>query len=103
MNAATLIETLTELERALEGAPTPIRSIVVDAQECALGMQHLIVELLRENDSLRQRIENADRSSLFRLSQPRISEDRAEEMGRSRSISSRAKDLVHRGRHVFKN
>jgi hypothetical protein len=78
MNAADLIAKLVEIERAIGNADAPkVRAMVLEAEEVVLRFEQQTIETLRENKRLRDLMENCERSSLFRLSRPRIAEDEA--------------------------
>jgi hypothetical protein len=54
MDAATLLLRLIEIERAVEKHATPsIRSMLIEAQQCALQMHRDRINILNENVRLR--------------------------------------------------
>lgn len=61
MNAANLINKLMEIERAVGHARTAeVHAMVLEAQGCVLEMQREMIDTLRENGRLRERIEKCD-------------------------------------------
>jgi hypothetical protein len=81
MNIADLITKLVEIERAIGKADSSkLREMVIDCEEEVLRVERQMIDTLGENGRLRERMENCDRSSLFRLSSPRITEGEADLM-----------------------
>jgi hypothetical protein len=76
MNAAELIAKLSEIERnAGKGDPVVVRAMVIEAQEGVLHAERELIATFRENERLRERMEERERSSLPGLTQTRIAED----------------------------
>lgn len=73
MSAANLIEKLVEIERAVGRARTAdVHSMVLEAQGCVLEIQRQIIETLRENTRLRERMEKYEPTSPARARLPRL-------------------------------
>ena len=74
LNTAVLISKLAAIEQALsEGAsPALIRMMLVDVQDYAVQLDREATVSREETQGLRDLIEAARRSSLFRLSTPRV-------------------------------
>ncbi|HEY1498332.1 MAG TPA: hypothetical protein VGF88_02020 [Acidobacteriaceae bacterium] len=74
MNAAHLISQLLEIERAIgNGDLTRMRSMVFEAEETVLGIEKEMIEILIENESLRQQMDLNERAaSASSLSEPRL-------------------------------
>lgn len=64
MTAAILIAKLVEVEKAVGNLnPSTIRRMVLEAQGCVLEMDQEMIEMRRDNRTLRQRMENYERST----------------------------------------
>jgi hypothetical protein len=75
MNTAHLITQLLEIEKAIGKIdPATIRSMVFEAEESILQIEQQMIDLLLENDSLQQRLDNRQRPSLSDLPEPRVPE-----------------------------
>lgn len=75
MNTADLIEKLLEIERTIENEnPNTVRALVMAAEESVLFIEQEMIETLRENELLRQRMETFRRASLAALADTRITE-----------------------------
>jgi hypothetical protein len=75
MTAAHLIEKLLEIERKVGiEDPAKVRVMVMEAEENVLHIEELIIETLRENEHLRQRMETFRRASLAALMETGIAE-----------------------------
>jgi hypothetical protein len=75
MTAAHLIEKLLEIERKVGiEDPAKVRVMVMEAEENVLHIEKLIIETLRENEHLRQRMETFRRASLAALRETGIAE-----------------------------
>jgi hypothetical protein len=75
MNTAHLITQLVEIEKAIGKIdPARIRSMVFEAEESILQIEQQMIDLLLENDSLQQRLDNRQRPSLSDLPEPRVPE-----------------------------
>jgi hypothetical protein len=73
MNAADLMEKLLEIERTVGyDHPARVRALVIAAEESALLLQREIMETLRQNELLRQRVDTYSRASLAALAETRI-------------------------------
>jgi hypothetical protein len=82
MDVTILLEKLCAIERAIEdnGNLLSIQAMVIEAGEYLLQLQGEVNDARAEADLLRRCIRNAQRSSLFRLSCPCISEAEASQM-----------------------
>jgi hypothetical protein len=75
MNTAHLITQLLEIEKAVGKIdPARIRAMVFEAEESILQIEQQMIDLLLENDSLQQRLDNRQRPSLAELPEPRVPE-----------------------------
>jgi hypothetical protein len=64
MSTAILITRLLQIERALgKSHALEIRTIVMEAQGCALELEQQMIEVLQENQRLRERMERCEHSS----------------------------------------
>jgi len=97
MDVTTLLERLCAIERSLEDGDNPvaIQAMVVEAGECLLQLQRHVNIAQAEADLLRQRVSNAQRSSLFRLSCPCISEAEASQMRSPSEAPPGARSRTH--------
>jgi regulator of replication initiation timing len=74
MNTAHLIAQLLNIEQAVGTLePTRIRGLLFEAEESVLQIEQQMIELLLENDRLRERLE-ASRRSASTLTEPRTTE-----------------------------
>lgn len=75
MNTAHLITQLLEIEKAVgKTDPARIRAMVFEAEESILQIEQQMIDLLLENDSLQQRLDNRQRPSLSELPEPQVPE-----------------------------
>lgn len=63
MNAANLMAKLVQIERAVGGTNLAVRAMVMEAEESVLQLEQQMIETLGENERLRERMENCERSS----------------------------------------
>ena len=82
MDFTILLEKLCEIERFLEkgGDPAAVQALVNEVEEQFLQLQRDMIKAEAEADLLRTCVRNAQRSSLFRLSCPCISQAEASQM-----------------------
>jgi hypothetical protein len=87
MNAANLMAELVLIER-VEGHENPqiVRAMLREAQDSVLELQKDMLTILREVEELRRCADNSRRSSLFRLSKPRLSDQVQTAMELSRPV-----------------
>jgi hypothetical protein len=70
MNAAELMAKLVEIERAVGWTnPVNIRAKVIEAEESLLQLEQQMIETLRENARLRERMESCGRSYVSRITE----------------------------------
>lgn len=68
MIASDLMSKLVEIERAVGGTTSAnIRARVMGAEESLLQLEQQMAETLRENELLRERMENYERSYVSRI------------------------------------
>jgi hypothetical protein len=68
MSAANLVNKLMEIERSIGRATTAdVHALVLEAQGCVLEIQRQIIDTLRENARLRERMEKCEPTSMVRL------------------------------------
>jgi hypothetical protein len=68
MSAANLVDKLVEIERAIGRATTAdVHAMVLEAQGCVLDIQRQLIDTLRENARLRERMEKCEPTSMARL------------------------------------
>lgn len=68
MNAANLVSKLMEIERAIGRATTAdVHAMVLDAQGCVLEIQVQLIETMRENARLRERMEKCEPTTMLRV------------------------------------
>lgn len=73
MGAADLIQKLVAIERAVGSTRTiEVHSLVLDAQSFVLDIQRQMIDTLRENARLRERMEKYEPTSHARLRDPRL-------------------------------
>jgi len=73
MSAANLIKKLVEIERAVGKTRTPeVHSLVLEAQGFVLEIQRAMIETLRENARLRERMEKYEPTAVARLRELRL-------------------------------
>lgn len=73
MGAANLIDKLVEIERAVGRTRTAeVHALVLEAQGCVLEIQRQVIETLRENARLRERMEKYEPTSPARHREPRL-------------------------------
>ena len=66
MNVAEVIAQLAEMERAAWGCdPTAIHSMVLRVEEGVLELERLMIDTMRENVLLRQRLESCEQHSVI--------------------------------------
>jgi hypothetical protein len=66
MNVAEVIAQLVEMERAAWRCdPTPIHSMVLRVEEGVLELERLMIDTMRENVLLRQRLESCEQHSVI--------------------------------------
>jgi hypothetical protein len=82
MDITVVLEKLCAIERSLEDGDNllAIQAMVIEAEDCVLQLQRDVIKAEAEADLLRRCVRNAQRSSLFRLSCPCISEAEASQM-----------------------
>jgi hypothetical protein len=82
MDITILLEKLCAIERSVEDGVDPhsIQALVIEVEECVIQLQRDVNNVQAEADLLRTYIKNAQRSSLFRLSCPCISQPEASQM-----------------------
>jgi hypothetical protein len=66
MNAADLMAKLIQIERAVGGTHPPVRAMAIEAEDSLLQLEQQLIESLRENELLRERMENCERFSQSR-------------------------------------
>jgi hypothetical protein len=95
MDTAKLIEKLLEIEVSVGRVNTlAVQAMLRDAEDIALSMDYQLIQLLEENELLKQQMERIKRSSLHRLSKPSISDAELEAMDGSKAERSRLKQDI---------
>lgn len=103
MSAANLITRLLQIERALgKSHSLEIRNLVLEAQGCVLELEQQLIETLRENERLRERMERCGHFSYLpdageappmpseqALSFSQIADELSQVLGRKRSGSEK--------------
>lgn len=103
MSAAILISRLLQIERTLgRSHPLEIRNLVLEAQGCVLELEQQLIETLRENERLRERMERCEHASYLpvagaappmpseqAMSFSKIAEELSQVLGRKRSGSEK--------------
>ena len=73
MGAAKLVSKLVEIEKAVSKAKAAeVHSLVLEAQGFVLEIQRQMIDTLRENARLRERMEKYEPTSPVRMREPRM-------------------------------
>ena len=76
MTTADLIAKLVEIEQALGTTGSArARALLFEAEEAVLRLEQQMIETLRDNERLRERMENCEGLTAARLSQAEMAED----------------------------
>lgn len=103
MKATGLVVRLMEIEQSLgTRSAAETHDLVLQAEDCALEMERQLMDVLRENERLRQRMEKCDRSSLVQTSQARLPESAAVSSQTGKSRPRRTFRFLP-NRHTFRN